>query len=58
MIAESTNANEHIIHNIFTLLLVLISLLIVANPLKKSIVSTMVIAPIKKTKISAVCPKK
>ena len=32
MIAESTNANEHIIHNIFTLLLVLISLLIVANP--------------------------
>ena len=58
IIAERINAKKHMIHKILTLLFVLISFLIVEKPLKKSMVSTIVIAPIKKIKISAVCPKK
>ena len=54
IIADNMKARKHIIQRILTLLLVLINFLIVLKPLKKSIVSTMVMAPIKKIKISAV----
>ena len=54
ILAESINAKKHMIQRILTLLFVLINFLIVEKPLKKSMVSTMVIAPIKKIKISAV----
>ena len=54
IIAERTNAKKHMIHRILTLLFVLINLFIVEKPLKKSTVSTIVIAPIRKIKISAV----
>ena len=54
IIAERMNAKKHMIHRILTLLFVLIYLFIVEKPLKKSTVSTIVIAPIRKIKISAV----
>ena len=54
MIAERINAKKHMIHKILTLLFVLINFFIVEKPLKKSTVSTIVMAPIKKIKISAV----
>ena len=58
IIADKKKARKHIIHNIFILLFVLMRFLIVEKPLKKSIISTIVIAPIKKIRISAVWPKK
>ena len=57
MMAERKKAKNPKIHNKLTLLLVVTSLLIPKKPLKKSIISTMVMAPSKKTKISAVLPK-
>ena len=57
MIADSIKASQHKIHNNFVLFLVLIKFLILEKPSKYAIISTMVIAPIKKTKISAVFPK-
>ena len=57
IIADRTNAKIPKIHKILVLLLVLTNLLIPKNPLKKSIISTMVIAPSKKINISAVKPK-
>ena len=57
MIADSIKASQHKIHNNFVLFLVLIKFLIFEKPSKYAMISTMVIAPIKKTKISAVFPK-
>ena len=57
MIADKKNAIRPIIHSSFTLLLVRIIRLIISKPRCISITSTMVIAPIKKKRISAVSAK-
>ena len=54
IMADKKKARKHIIQSILILLFVFISLFIVEKPLKKSIIYTMVIAPIKKIRISAV----
>ena len=57
IIAERIKAKIPIIHNNLFLLLVRTALFRISKPRCKSIISTMVIAPIKKIKISAVFPK-
>src|SRR5690606_22839604 len=57
IIAESKKPIIPIVHNNFRLLLVLTTLLSTSKPRCKSIISTIVIAPIKKIRISAVLPK-
>ncbi|CAI8161204.1 MAG: Uncharacterised protein [Crocinitomicaceae bacterium] len=57
IIADKIKANIHMIQSRYIFFFVFIKFFIVANPLKWSMISTMVIAPIKKTNISQVFPK-
>ena len=57
IIAERIKAKIPMIHNNFFLLFVCTAPFNISKPLCKSIISTMVIAPIKKIRISEVFPK-